>query len=107
MDSILRTSQADHQRTNFATNPVILADDAVIDVVDASFVDPYRLEVLFSDGFVQTVDFGPFLRNSLNPLIRKYLDLSLFKDFTIENGDLHWHQHELCFPIADLYENRI
>lgn len=76
-------------------------------MVEARFVEPYRIAVTFSDGFVQTVDFGQFLQNSLNPLIRRYLDISLFKDFTVENGDLFWHGYELCFPIADLYENQI
>lgn len=107
MDSLLRTAQIHHQPTNFAPNPIVLADDVVIDVIAARLIEPYRIEVAFSDGFVQTVDFGPFLQNSLNPHIRKYLDLSWFSDFTVENGDLYWHGYDLCFPIADLYENRI
>ncbi len=107
MDSVLRTAQANHERANLAPNPVVLANDAVIDVIDARFVEPYRVAITFSDSLAQTVDFGPFLQNSLNPHIRKYLDLSLFADFTVEHGDLHWHGYELCFPIADLYEDRI
>ncbi len=84
-----------------------LAKDAIVDVMEAQFLDPYRIAVSFSDGFMQTVDFGPFLRDSLNPLIRRYLDVSQFQDFTVEHGDLFWHDYALCFPIADLYENRI
>lgn len=107
MDSLFRTAQIHQQPTNITSNPVVLADDAVIDVTDARLIEPYRIAITFSDGFVQTVNFGPFLQNSLNPHIRKYLDLSLFADFTVENGDLYWHGYDLCFPIADLYENRI
>ena len=107
MDSLLRTTQIDQHPTNIASNPIALADNAVVDVITARLIEPYRIAVTFSDCFVQTVDFEPFLQNSLNPHIRKYLDLSLFADFTVENGDLYWHEYELCFPIADLYENRI
>lgn len=89
------------------SNPVVLADNAVVDVIAARLIEPYCIAVTFSDGFVQTVNFGPFLQNSLKPHIRKYLDLSLFADFTVENGDLHCHGYELGFPVADLYENRI
>jgi len=53
------------------------------------------------------VDFGPFLQKSLNPMIRKYLKLDNFKNFTVEYGDLFWHDYDLCFPIADLYDGRI
>jgi hypothetical protein len=42
------------------------ADSAQIDVVNATLLEPYQIRITFSDGFVQTVDFGPFLRNSLN-----------------------------------------
>ena len=83
------------------------ADSTLMDVADATLLKPYQILITFSDGFKQIVNFGPFLQNSLNPHIRKYLDLSLFADFTVENGDLHWHGYDLCFPIADLYENRI
>lgn len=83
------------------------ADSRSIDVVNATLLKPYQVFITFTDGFKQTVDFEPFLQNSRNPHIRKYLDLSLFADFTVENGDLYWYEYDLCFPIADLYENRI
>ena len=53
------------------------------------------------------IDFGRFLNNSLNPLIRKYLDKNMFKQFTIEHGDLFWNEYDLCFPIAELYDGKI
>lgn len=107
MDSLFRTSQVHNQSTHLASNPVVLGDDAIIDVTAARFIEPYRIAITFSDGFIQTVDFGPFLQNSLNPHIRRYLDVALFMNFTVHNGDLHWNGYDLCFPIADLYENRI
>jgi len=107
MDSVLRTAQANHERANLAPSPLALTDGAILDVIDARLLKPYQIRVRFSDGTAQTVDFGRFLHDSRNPHIRKYLDASLFADFTVENGDLHWHGYELCFSIADLYENRI
>ena len=107
MDSLLRTTQAFHERTDLPAHPIVLAADTFVDVVSATLLKPYQIRIVFSDGFVQIVNFGRFLQNSLNPHVRKYLDVALFADFTVENGDLHWHGYELCFPIADLYENRI
>jgi len=79
----------------------------LIDITSADYVEQYQLHLVFSDGKERTVDFEPFLTASLNPMIRQYLDLEQFKNFIIENGDLHWNDYDLCFPIADLYEGRI
>ena len=86
---------------------MILLEDLVIDIESAEYVEDYKLHLQFSDGKGRMVDFGPFLRNSLNPLIRKYLDLGEFKKFTVQYGDLFWNDYGLCFPSADLYEGRI
>ncbi|MBU0568103.1 DUF2442 domain-containing protein [bacterium] len=66
-----------------------------------------KLLIRFSDGKDGVVDLGPFLRNSLNPMIRRYLDPDKFKRFSVEQGDLFWNDYDLCFPVADLYEGRI
>jgi len=79
----------------------------VINVVEANHVGGYKLHLRFSDGKENRIDFEPFLAKSLNPMIRAYLRPALFKDFSIEYGDLVWNDYDLCFPIADLYEGRI
>lgn len=84
-----------------------LGDNSIIEIVAAKYIEGYQLEVTFSDGHAQVVDFGPFLTASLNPLIRKYLDQELFQQFAVEGGDLLWNDYDLCFPIADLYENNL
>jgi hypothetical protein len=86
---------------------MMLAENAVIDIIMAEYVADYKLRLKFSDDKERIVDFGPFLRNALNPMIRKYLKLDNFKNFTVEYGDLIWNDYDLCFPIADLYEGRI
>jgi len=85
----------------------MLADDAVIDIVRAEQVSDYELKLHFSDGKERVIDFEPFIRGSRNPMIRAYLDPKRFANFKLEYGDLMWDEYGLCFPIADLYEERI
>ena len=67
----------------------------------------YRLELTFDDGHVSVVDFGPFLRESLNPETRLFLDLQRFGSFSVVHGNLVWGDYAMCFPVEDLYEGRI
>ncbi len=82
-------------------------DDEYVDVVHADYIDDYLIHVRFSDGSEQTVNFGPFLARSMHPQIRQYLDSEKFQRFEIVGGNLNWNDYELCFPVADLYENRV
>ena len=86
---------------------MILSDDAVIDIARAEQISDYKLKLYFSDGTERVIDFEPFLRSSRNPMIRAYLEREKFGNFRVEYGDLVWDDYGLCFPIADLYENRI
>jgi len=85
----------------------MLAENIFLDAVSVTYLEGYRLEITFSDGNVQAVDFKPFLKRSIHPEIRKYLDLALFKQFRIVNGQLDWNDYDLCFPLEDLYNNTI
>jgi hypothetical protein len=85
----------------------MLADDAIIDIEEAQYIDHYKLLLRFSNGMKRIVDFEPFLTTSTNPLIRKYLDLVNFKSFVLKYGNLHWNNYDLCFPVADLYEGQL
>lgn len=84
-----------------------LADHSVIAIISAHYVDGYKIDLRFSDGKSRVIDFEPFLRLSLNPMVQAYLDIDLFKQFSIEYGDLQWNGFDLCFPVADLYEGKI
>lgn len=84
-----------------------LSEDAVIEIVRAEQISDYKLKLHFNDGMERIVDFEPFLRSSRNPMIREYLSPEKFASFRLEYGDLVWGDYGLCFPIADLYENRI
>ena len=79
----------------------------VVQIEAVRYVSPYKLRIRFDDGRENTVDFGPFLKTSAHPSIRAYLELNRFKNFTIEDGVLHWNDFDLVFPMADLYAGRI
>jgi len=85
----------------------MILDEQVILVEKVNHIGDFKLELVFNDKTRHVIDFYPFLSRSLNPLIRKYLSPEEFSKFEIDEGDLEWNDYDLCFPIADLYENRI
>lgn len=78
-----------------------------LNIARAEHLGDYRVAIDFDDGTQQVVDFKPFLTSALHPEIRAFLDIVKFSDFRVEYGDLVWGDYALCFPIADLYQNRI
>ena len=85
----------------------MLDENRVINVEKVKYLNGYKLKLFFNDGVEKIIDFNPFLSNSLNPLINKYLDLKEFQKYELDSGDLVWNDYDLCFPVADLYENNI
>ena len=77
------------------------------DVVRAEPAEGYRLKLTFSDGHVSDLDFGSFLRGSMNPETRQFLDEKRFKSFSLVDGNLVWGDYEMCFSIEDLYTGEI
>ncbi|MFA6014919.1 MAG: hypothetical protein WC742_07600 [Gallionellaceae bacterium] len=80
---------------------------ATLNIMTAEQVGDFLLCITFDDGVTQTVDFKPFLSFSRHPDIRAYLEPARFASFRIEYGELVWGDYDLCFPIADLYLNRL
>ena len=83
------------------------SENAVIFVERAKHAGEFGLRLTFNDATERTVDFGPFLRGSRNPLIRAYLEPAAFACFEVRDGDLIWGDYDLCFPIVDLYEGQV
>ena len=79
----------------------------IINIVSATQIKEYALGVVFDDGTAHEIDFKPFLTKALHPDIGAYLEPQKFASFRIEYGDLVWGDYDLCFPIMDLYQNRI
>ena len=79
-----------------------------ISVVKAIYVEAYKVEIEFNDKTRQTVDFGTFLMKNPHPCHDKYRDLNLFKQFSIEGGNIVWGENwDLIFPVYQLYKGRI
>ncbi|SLM27654.1 hypothetical protein MTBBW1_1060005 [Desulfamplus magnetovallimortis] len=101
MDRLLCFAQKVRDKKDLSKNQEYLEKEKFIDVIFAEYLESYKLLVGFSDGTERIIDFSDFLKTSLNPLIRKYLDIVKFKNFTTEYGDLFWDDYELCFPVID------
>lgn len=80
---------------------------AYIEITTACYLNKYKIEFEFNDNSKTIVDFEPFLKHAKNPMLKKYLDLNQFKNFTVRDGDIDWNDYELCFPIADIYEGHL
>lgn len=78
-----------------------------IEIIKAEYCDNYNIKLEFMDKTTRVINFENFLKQAQNPLTRKYLEIKHFKEFTIEYGDLIWNDYELCFPIYDLYYDKI
>ncbi len=78
-----------------------------INITAVEKTDQYQLRLVFDDGTIQEVDFKDFLTQSRHPEIRVYLEESKFDAYHLEYGELVWGDFDLCFPIIDLYHNRI
>ncbi len=61
------------------------------------------LKIFFQDGKVSLVDFEPFLSQSHNTQIQKYLQEELFAEFQLCDGELSWNNGELSFHPYSLY----
>lgn len=82
----------------------------VYDVVAAQYTTGFSLNVSFSDGASQVVDFGPFLAKATHPSLAKYRSPDAFKQFHILNDNLVWGDDdsmEMVFPIHELHAGTI
>lgn len=78
-----------------------------LNITHAEYVAGLVLKLKFSDGFTHVLDFEPFLSASDQPAIRKYLNVELFKGFSLSYGNLLWNDYDLCFSIEDLYSGNL
>ena len=78
-----------------------------ISITGAEYIRDYKIRFSFSDGIEVIIDFNSFLKSAKNPMTKKYLNKQLFKNYSIEYGDIIWNDYEMCFPIWDLHEGKI
>jgi len=78
-----------------------------MNIVNAKYIEGYKIELSFDDGIMQKVDFEQFLQK-IHPQWNKYRKLENFKKFKIESGNIVWGKNwDLIFPVHQLYENEI
>jgi hypothetical protein len=64
-------------------------------IVEAKYIDQYRIELHLDNGKIQEVNLESWLQKTLHPEIKKYIDLKLFKNFTLVSGFLSWGNGEM------------
>jgi hypothetical protein len=79
----------------------------LIEIKSARYIGDYAIRIIFSDGTNRLIDFKSFLESSLHPSIRKYLNESMFKKYSIVDGNLNWNDYDLIFPLDDLYKGSV
>ncbi len=79
----------------------------VIKIKKVEYLGGCKLQLWFSDGVTQRIDFEPFLKNSQHPEIHKYLQRKYFTKYTVKDGELMWGDFDLIFPIIDLHSNSL
>lgn len=72
----------------------------------AEYIKDYQIKVYFADGKIRTIDLFNFLSTSNHPLINKFLDMELFKQFRIEMGTLCWGDNEFDLNPMNIYKGK-
>jgi hypothetical protein len=79
-----------------------------IAVKEVTYIDGYKLEIVFTNDKKKLVDFQQFLTTHSHPQYNKYKKTENFKRFKIENGNVIWGKDwDMIFPVYDLYQGRI
>ena len=75
------------------------------EVVQANYVDGYRIAVLFNDGVKKIVDFTNLLKRNM-PVFKPLENIDLFKKFTVPDT-LEWDNGNIDIAPEYLYENGV
>lgn len=78
-----------------------------LSVKSATHKTGHILEIVFSDGHVELVDFSKFIFTSGHPDYDKYKSINEFLKFDIINGNINWDDYQMIFPVEDIYHNRL
>lgn len=70
-------------------------------ITTAKHIKGLSLCITFSDNTIKTIDFTNYLKK--NPLFIKFIKVSNFKKFKVDNGDIYWPGNVLDFHHSQLY----
>lgn len=77
-------------------------------VVNATYMNDFKVKIDFADGKTSFVDFANYLASIKIPYLKKYQSLQNFQNFMIENGHIVWGEDwDLVFPRDQLYDEKI
>jgi hypothetical protein len=78
----------------------------LIKIIEAKYIDNFKVEISFDDNTRKIVDFYVFVHSS--PIYKKYSLEKNFKNFKIENNNLVWGSDwDMIFPLEQLYNGNI
>jgi len=72
-------------------------------IKEAFYIKDYQLKVVFTDGTIKMIDLYNFISTSKHPLINKFLDKNLFREFYIDYGTICWGDNEFDINPKDIY----
>ncbi len=76
-------------------------------VGNVSHLAGHILEIEFSDGHKQVVDFAPFIFSNGHPDYDQYKKIDKFLAYEVIDGNLNWDDYTMIFPVEDLYRNTL
>jgi hypothetical protein len=75
-------------------------------VTSAKYIDDYKVELIFDDKRINVINFLPVIKS--NPVCKKYLDVTEFKKFKLDHGNIVWGKNwDMIFTIESLYHNKL
>ena len=74
------------------------------EVLDATYLDGYRILVKFNDGIKKVVDLANVIKQY--PVFKPLKDLTLFKQFTVTDT-LEWDNGKIDIAPEYLYDNGV
>lgn len=75
-------------------------------ITKAEYIKDYQIKVYFADGTIKSIDLFDFLSTSSHPLINKYLNVELFRQFQIDSGVICWGENEFDLNPETIYKGR-
>lgn len=79
-----------------------------VKIVKAEYVKEYIIELTFSDGKVNHVDFKKQVMAQKVPEYAAYQAMNEFKKFKIDDGNIVWGEDwDLIFELHRLYDNTL
>lgn len=72
----------------------------------AEYIKDYQIKIYFEDGKIRIIDLFNLLSTSNHPLINKFLDMKLFKQFRVEMGTLCWGDNEFDLNPRNIYNGQ-